>query len=191
MGGPGSGRWPGWLGGSPCKETTEDYFALDVREVKRFGLIAPMAEEIPGVARLQWIPAGFGGEQGGYLRPWFLCPRAGCARRVAILYGWLPEDVRVPPEWACRTCRDLCYPVEREDRAQRALRKMLKARTRLGPGLTRPPRMRHATFVRLGLAYLKALEEYNDAGQERLSHMAEQMRKESIQWDRLKPSGSP
>lgn len=106
MGGPGSGRRPGRR--SSCKETTLDYFALDIREVKRFGLIVRGQEEILGVARLEWIPAGFGGAEGGFLRPWFLCPRAGCHRRVAILY----EDPGIHPAWACRICLGLCYPSE-------------------------------------------------------------------------------
>ena len=81
MGGQGLGRWPSYGSLTSAEETTEDYFALEIREVKRHGLMAPEAEEIPGVARLEWIPAGFGGELGGFLRPWFLCPRAGCQRR--------------------------------------------------------------------------------------------------------------
>jgi hypothetical protein len=38
VGGLYSGRWPSWMDGSACKETTDDYFALDIREVKRQGL---------------------------------------------------------------------------------------------------------------------------------------------------------
>jgi hypothetical protein len=68
VGGLGSGRRPSWLDGSPCKQTTEDYFALDIRAVKRHGLIAPDQEEIPGVAHIEWAPAGFGSDL-GLLRP--------------------------------------------------------------------------------------------------------------------------
>ena len=124
VGGLGSGRWPSYISITPSKETTEDYFALDIRQIKRHGLIAPLAEEIPGVARLEWITSGFGAGEGYALRPWFLCPKDGCHRRVAILYTRMPEEGSDPlrvsytsldtplldaPIWACRMCRELCY----------------------------------------------------------------------------------
>lgn len=49
MEGIGSGRWPGEI---PGKENTEDYVALDIREAKRLGLIAPDQQELPGIARI-------------------------------------------------------------------------------------------------------------------------------------------
>src|SRR5829696_5138687 len=128
------------MDGSACKKTTEDYFALDVREVKRHGVIdaEAMQEELAGVARIEWISAGFGGSPGEdyALRPWFLCPREKCGRRVAILYGRTVPDEH--PRWACRKCLDLCYPVELEDRVERLLRKSAKARAKLGDGHTKP-----------------------------------------------------
>ena len=166
---------------TPSKESTEDYLALDIREVKREGLIDPDQEEIPGVARLEWISAGFGGGSGGFLRPWFVCPRAGCQRRVAILYGKKAPSIR--PAWACRTCLDLSYPVERENRAERAMRKMLKAGARLGPDLTKPNRMRDKTFVRLGRKYLEARKELVEAQHEQISDLVEQMEQEKIRYD--------
>ncbi len=182
MGGLGSGRWPSKLGGGPRKETTEDYFALDIREVKRYGLVAPGQDEIFGVAHLEWVPAGFGGERGGFLRPWFLCPREGCGRRVAILYG-NTTNPEIHPAWACRKCLDLCYPVELEDRVGRALRKMVKARDRLGPGDAKPKRMRHETFARLGRKYLEARKELVEAQRERMCRFLEQMEQEKIKYD--------
>ena len=81
MGGFGSGRLPGYPTG---KQTTDDYFALDIRELKRRGLIAHPQRQLPGVARIEWAPAGFGNPLA--LRPWFLCPRNDCQKgRVAIL----------------------------------------------------------------------------------------------------------
>lgn len=74
------------------------------------------------MARIEWTPAGFGGATGGYERPYFLCPRLDCQKRVLILYGKKPGA----PPWACRTCRDLCYPVERENRSERAIRRMAR-----------------------------------------------------------------
>ncbi len=181
MGGLGSGRSPSWLDGTPCKETTEDYFALDIRAVKRHDLIADGQEEILGVARIEWVSPGFGASESYALRPWFLCPRKGCQRRVAILYG--KTDPAVHPAWACRTCLGLCYPVEREDRFERAIRRMLKARAKLGPGDTKPKRMRHETFVKLGREYLKARKEVAEASWERSLRMIQQMEQERIKYD--------
>ncbi len=183
MGNVGSGRQPAWLTGSPSKETTEDYFALDIREAKRYGLIAPGLQELPGIASIEWMTSGFGGAAatGCYLRPWFRCPREKCGKRVAILYGRMPENGT--PSWACRTCRDLCYPVELENRSERAGRRMRKRRDRLGPGTEKPKRMRHETFVRLGRQYLEAVKEYNEASREWTIHFLEQMEKERIKFD--------
>jgi hypothetical protein len=49
VGGLGSGRSVSWLSGSSCKDTTEDYFNLDIREIKRHGLIAPDQQEVPAL----------------------------------------------------------------------------------------------------------------------------------------------
>ncbi len=166
---------------TPLKETTEDYFALDIRAVKRHGLIAQGAEEIPGVALIEWASSGFGAGEGYCLRPWFLCPRDGCGRRVAILYGL--KDTERHPMWACRRCLDLCYPVEREERVGRALRRSNKARAKLGPGAEKPKRMRHKTFVRLGVTYLKAHKELGEALRENHFRLLEQMEQERIKYD--------
>ena len=52
-------------------------------------------EEVKEPVPLEWTPCNFGGE-----RPWFVCPGAGCGRRVAILYGW-------GKYFLCRHCYDL------------------------------------------------------------------------------------
>jgi hypothetical protein len=60
-------------------------------------------EEVQEAVPLVWTPCNFGGE-----RPWFICPRAGCGRRVAVLYG--------PGRYfLCRHCHDLGYQSQRED----------------------------------------------------------------------------
>ncbi len=166
---------------TPSKKTTEDYFGLDIRAVKRHGLISQGAEEIPGVALIEWVSSGFSAGESHFLRPWFLCPRDDCARRVAILYGRV--DTKSHPGWACRTCLDLCYPVEREDRVGRAIRRMNKARTKLGPGDEKPKRMRHETFVRLGIKYLEARKELAEALREQRYRLLEQMEQEKIKYD--------
>lgn len=181
VGGFGSGRWPGYMSLTmPLKKTTEDYFPLDIRAVKRHGLISQGAEEIPGVALIEWVSSGFGAGEGYCLRPWFLCPRDGCGRRVAILYG---KDTDIHPMWACRKCLDLCYPVEREDHVERALRRSNKARGKLGSGYEKPKRMRHETFVRLGMKYLEARKELGEVMRERSYRLLEQMEQERIKYD--------
>ncbi len=166
---------------NPPKETTEDYFPLDIRAVKRHGLITQGAEEIPGVAFIEWVSSGFGAGEEQFLRPWFRCPREGCGRRVAILYGL--EDTESHPEWACRGCLDLCYPVERENHAERAIRRMNKARANLGTGYEKPKRMRHETFVRLGVKYLETRKECVEALRERSFRLREQMEQERIKYN--------
>ena len=57
-------------------------------------------------------------------RRWFLCPREGCMRRVAILYA---SDIFV-----CRRCRQLAYLSQREPPSTRTIRRIEKVRCRLG-----------------------------------------------------------
>jgi hypothetical protein len=84
----------------------------------------------------------------GGSRPWFICPVAGCGRRVAILYGGAI--------FACRRCYRLAYPSTREDVLDRAMRRADRLRDRLGwnPGIgnangRKPKWMRWRTFHRL------------------------------------------
>jgi hypothetical protein len=98
-------------------------------------------EEHP--VRLDWTPCTYGGQ-----RVWFLCPVAGCGRRVALLYGG--------PVFACRHCHRLAYRCQREAFHERAARRADKIRARLGwaPGILndagdKPKGMRWRTFGRL------------------------------------------
>jgi hypothetical protein len=116
-----SDRWP-----EEASKTTDEFPALDVRQLKRAGLIDPEQELVEGIAGLAWTPCNFGGS-----RPWFACPGEGCSRRVAILYG--PE----PGQMLCRHCRDLTYESQREDQIRRAKRRVEKAKARLPPSGTR------------------------------------------------------
>lgn len=93
--------------------------------------------------RLDWSPCTYGGQ-----RAWFLCPAAGCGRRVAILYGG--------GIFACRHCYRLAYPSQRSTADDRALRRADRIRARLGwePGILngqggKPKGMRWRTFQRL------------------------------------------
>ncbi len=54
-------------------------------------------QEVKETVELEWTACNFGGE-----RPWFICPGAGCGRRVAVLYG--PGRC-----FLCRHCYDLTY----------------------------------------------------------------------------------
>jgi hypothetical protein len=73
-------------------------------------------EDVEEPVSLEWTPCNFGGE-----RPWFLCPRAICRRRVAIVYGR-------GKYFLCRHCYDLFYQTQREDKNDRALRRARKIR---------------------------------------------------------------
>lgn len=88
-------------------------------------------------------PCNLGGS-----RAWFICPAAGCGRRVAILYG---DGI-----FACRRCYQLAYASSREDVAGRAMRRADRIRERLNwePGILngegdKPKWMRWRTFERL------------------------------------------
>jgi hypothetical protein len=77
-------------------------------------------EDVRESVPLAWTECNFGGE-----RPWFICPGAGCGRRVAVLYG--------PGRYfLCRHCYDLVYQSQRDNAMYRALHRAQKIRERLG-----------------------------------------------------------
>jgi hypothetical protein len=118
-------------------------------------------EDVKEPVPLAWTACNFGGE-----RPWFICPGAGCARRVAVLYG--------PGRYfLCRHCYDLVYESQREDEMTRALRRAQAIRERLGgstnmmePFPEKPKGMHHETYWRLR-------EEHDEAEMEQLVGMRE------------------
>jgi len=181
MGGIGSGRR--CQGG---KNVTTDYRALDVRQLQRDGLLEPgqefgwnwyrEGEKVASIdvrtetdrvhldyryrrhgqgwkdenypVLLDWTPCTYGGN-----RAWFLCPAAGCGKRVAILYGGAGI-------FACRHCRRLAYPSQRENVRYRAIRQADKLRNRLGweLGILNghggiPKGMHRLTYLRLIIKY--------------------------------------
>ena len=152
-----SDSWPGEDG----RKTTDEFPALDVRKLKRAGLISPGQELVEGVAHLAWTPCNFGGS-----RPWFVCPGEGCTRRVAILYGPGPGQL------LCRQCCNLAYASQREDQIERAQRRAEKAGARLAPDGGRLKGMHRATFLKRTQDYLGALEEHEALIQERLARLA-------------------
>ena len=177
MGGFGSGRH----GVGPKKHTTGEYIAIDVRRWNRRGLLEPGREFQTSWASLgkpaasihvrtesnrviltyrhrrgsaewndecypiylDWTACNLGGH-----RPWFLCPTTGCNRRVAILYG---GEI-----FACRHCRQLVYPSQREPEFERAARRTDGIREKLGWELgvlngegSKPKGMHWSTYERL------------------------------------------
>ncbi len=144
--------------GEDIRKTTDELSALNVRKLKRAGLIGLGQEQLESVAHLEWTPCNFGGE-----RPWFVCPGEGCARRVAILYG--------SEQPLCRRCRDLAYESQREDGIARAKRRVEKIRSRLPLSGVRPKGMHNATFQKLTREYLQASQEHEAFVQERLARL--------------------
>jgi hypothetical protein len=147
--------------GESARQTTDTLPKLNVRELKREGLITPGQDQLEGVAPLEWTPCNFGGS-----RPWFVCPGEGCTRHVAILYG--PGG---PGELLCRHCRGLVYRSQREGQLGRAKRRMEKVRGRLATNGGRPKGMHHATYSQLVREYLEARKEYASLYQEWLDKL--------------------
>jgi hypothetical protein len=118
-------------------------------------------EEVQEPVRLSWTKCNFGGE-----RPWFVCPNAGCGRRVAILYG--------PGRYfLCRHCYDLAYQSQRDNAMNRALHKAQFIRERLGgsanmmePFPEKPKGMHLET-------YMKMFWQHHEAEMEHLAGMRE------------------
>ncbi len=69
----------------------------------------------------------------GGTRPWFLCPRIGCRRRVSALFFDTPY-------LSCRVCARLGYRTQMQKSAVRGVERAKKIRAALGgrPGLVHP-----------------------------------------------------
>jgi len=138
----------------------EHYKRLDVLwfwhrgwlEPDTFAITYPPRGEAPQVIPIDWTPCNFGGQ-----RPWFIC---WCGRRAALLY-------LVGKYFQCRKCLGLIHASVNESKQDRAHRKMLKIRKRLGYGnnlmepiLFKPKGMHYRTFRRLLDEYEVAEEIY-------------------------------
>jgi hypothetical protein len=183
MGGYGSGRWHY----STTRDTVEGYSLLDVRwlyrnaEGLRPGLICtviwgngnriglttyedelrlnytaragtPEAFDVNTRVSLDWTQCHYGGR-----RPWFRCPR--CGRRAGKLY-------LIGGYFRCRVCGNLAYTCQRENPADRAIRRGDRIRIRLGgnPGIAnpfppRPKGMHYTTYYRLWQEHTRAAED--------------------------------
>jgi hypothetical protein len=121
-------------------ETPERVILLYRHRSGRGGEWEDAREPVP----LTWTACNFGGE-----RPWFICPGAGCGRRVALLYG--------PGRYfLCRHCYDLTYQSQRDNKMYRALHRAQKIRECLGgsanmmkPFPEKPKGMHWKTYERL------------------------------------------
>jgi hypothetical protein len=101
-------------------------------------------EDVQEPVELEWTSCNFGG-----VRPWFICPGAGCGRRVAVLYG-------LGRYFLCRHCYDLVYQSQRDSKMYRALHRAQDIRQRLGgsvnmmePFPEKPKGMHWSTYERL------------------------------------------
>ena len=68
--------------------------------------------------------------------------------------------------FACRHCQRIAFASHSHDAIGRAWRKQAKLEAKLGPNLTRPKRMHHATRERL-LSVIWSCEEKRDAALDR------------------------
>jgi hypothetical protein len=170
------------------KPTPGSFFRLDVRWLKREGLLEPgrattlrethyerprgvvgiEADEsgvtVTANGRTQWLgitvtPVHLGGS-----RPWFRC---GCGNRAAILYG---SPHTGGPRFACRECKGLAYPSQREDPRYRPTTMASRIRQQLGgsPSLAAPfpdkPKGMHWTTYERRRARGQAYEQRGLAG---------------------------
>jgi hypothetical protein len=122
-------------------------------------------EDVQEHVSLDWTACKFGGE-----RPWFICPAAGCGRRVAHLYG-------LGRYFLCRHCYDLVYESQRDNAMYRGLHKAQAIRERLGgsanmtkPFPEKPKGMHWKTYERLWW-------EHHEAEMEQLAEMREWLNK--------------
>lgn len=101
-------------------------------------------EDVVEHVGLAWTPCTYGGE-----RPWFICPGAGCGRRVGSLYARAEY-------FLCRHCYNLAYSCQKESAHDRSLRTVRNIRRRLGasenvmaPFPRKPKGMHWRTYSRL------------------------------------------
>ena len=129
--------------GSISVRTEFDSVTLDYRQRDHSGEWRDMNYPV----RLTWTPCHYGGR-----RAWWLCPAAGCGRRVAVLYGG--------GVFACRHCHQLSYKSQNDTPSSAAYRRADNLRDRLGwmPGVihgigNKPKGMHWQTFLRMLAIY--------------------------------------
>jgi hypothetical protein len=160
------------------KATVDRYEQIDVRHLRRGGLLRPGAQFMVGEIQarntgttlsLSW-KRGSGRGRGsvrllrtrcnyGGTRKWLQCPAENCGRRVGVLY--LRGD-----SIACRQCLRLAYCSQREELGVRRLRRARAVRLRMGFSADvdsllgpKPHRMHCKTYDRLRRQYFQLLEQ--------------------------------
>lgn len=97
---------------------------------------------------LEWTSCHYGGQ-----RRWFKCPAKGCGRRVSALY-------LSGKYFLCRTCQNLGYQSQREDRAGRLRWRAQRIRVQLGGSMNLlepfPPKPKHMRREKYWFLYMKA-----------------------------------
>ncbi|MGM0583757.1 MAG: hypothetical protein ACQEUZ_03805 [Pseudomonadota bacterium] len=98
-------------------------------------------------------PCRYGGS-----RPYFLCPKLGCGRRVVKLF-------KSGHRFLCRQCHGLVYESQAETAWKRRLRRANKLRERLGGPVGmlnrmpwKPPQMHTTTYEQM-VAEIRSIEE--------------------------------
>jgi hypothetical protein len=136
--------------GEPCSRITVvcEFNSIILSYNRRCGADSWQHEEYR--VGIDWTRCHYGGR-----RPWFLCPVAGCARRVAVLFGG--------GIFACRKCHHLTYDSQRKPALIRAIRRAQGIREKLGasanmlePLPAKPKGMHLRTYWRLLLKYERA-----------------------------------
>ena len=130
-----------------CEGQLDFRYGVDVQDGRQ--------SEVAVCVGVTWTPCNYGGK-----RPWFLCPRGGCGRRVAILYGG--------SDFGCRTCRGLTYNTQRVPPASRPLERAQRFRVRLGgsvdmtqPFPPRPKGMHFLTYMKRAMRAWRAEDQAN------------------------------
>jgi len=95
---------------------------------------------INGEPVAQRVPILHTGCTYGGTRPWFGCPQ--CGRRMAVLF-------LAGRAFRCRHCARVVYLSQSLDEMDRAYLRQQKAKAKLNPDGTKPPRMHWATFERM------------------------------------------
>lgn len=118
---PGAQRLMSWsIGGEPCGSISYRVERDRINLSFRYREYEGDWEEVAQTVLFDTTPCNYGG-----VRKWFRCPRHGCAKRVAVLYG-------VGKYFLCRHCYDLAYSSQYEAVWDRASRKSRKYLQRLG-----------------------------------------------------------
>lgn len=145
----------------------------EVPETSLFELVSPAmvtVTHVGGSMPAQSLDVTYTACRHGGNRAWFLCPKLGCGKRVAILYD-------TPNGFRCRDCCDLDYRSHRERPWDRMLRRSRRIRAKVQGGANlieafppKPKGMHWATYDRLLCSEAALWGEIKTAASERFKH---------------------